>query len=71
MNENTAGEVIALIVNEEKEKAKAAEDIRQAVATYQGQATLGKIINVVLHEGRRPLNYFRNEVPRISRFKRD
>ncbi|HBZ8092985.1 TPA: sensor histidine kinase [Klebsiella variicola subsp. variicola] len=70
MNENTAGEVIALIVNEEKEKAKAAEDIRQAVATYQGQATLGKIINVVLHEGRRPLNYFRNEVPRISRFKK-
>lgn len=70
LNENTTGEVIALIVNEENEKAKAAEEIRQAVATYQGQATLGKIINVVLHEGRRPLNYFRNEVPRIGRFKR-
>ena len=25
-------------------------------------------MNVVLHEGRRPLNYFRNEVPRIDRF---
>ncbi|HGM4740940.1 TPA: ATP-binding protein [Serratia marcescens] len=68
MAESAAGEVIALITHEEEEKAKTAEDIRQAVATYQGQATLGKIINVVLHEGRRPLNYFRNEVPRISRF---
>lgn len=70
MAESTAGEVIALISREEEEKTKAAEDIRQAVATYQGQATLGKIINVVLHEGRRPLNYFRNDVPRISRFRK-
>ncbi|CAI1036021.1 Globin-coupled histidine kinase [Serratia quinivorans] len=70
MAESAAGEVIALITHEEEEKAKAAEDIRQAVATYQGQATLGKIINVILHEGRRPLSYFRNEVPRISRFRK-
>ncbi len=70
MTEKTASEVLALITREEEEKTKTAEDIRQAVATYQGQATLGKIINVVLHEGRRPLNYFRNEVPRISRFRK-
>lgn len=70
MAESSASEVIALIDREEEEKTKAAEDIRQAVATYQGQATLGKIINVVLHEGRRPLNYFRNDVPRISRFRK-
>ena len=62
------GGVIDIINRQEEEKSKAAEEIRQAVATYQGQATLGKIINVVLHEGRRPLNYFRNEVPRINRF---
>ncbi|MEW5680292.1 ATP-binding protein [Comamonas kerstersii] len=70
MAENTASEIIDLISREEEEKTKAADDIRQAVATYQGQATLGKIINVVLHEGRRPLNYFRNDVPRISRFRK-
>ena len=70
MAESAAREVIELINQEENEKSKTAEDIRQAVATYQGQATLGKIINVVLHEGRRPLNYFRNEIPRISRFQR-
>lgn len=70
ITEHAASEVIALIDKEEEDKAHAAEDIRKAVATYQGQATLGKIINVVLHEGRRPLNYFRNEVPRISRLRK-
>lgn len=68
MKEQEANEVIELITSEEKNKEKTAEEIRQAVATYQGQATLGKIITVVMHEGRRPLNYFRNEVPRINRF---
>ena len=68
MNEKSAEEVIELISREEEEKSQTVEEIRQAIATYQGQATLGKIMNVVLHEGRRPLNYFRNEVPRIDRF---
>ena len=69
MKNDVADEVIDLISREEEEKAKTVEEIRRVVATYQGQATLGKIISVVLHEGRRPLNYFRNEVPRISRFR--
>ncbi|WP_429011508.1 ATP-binding protein [Aeromonas veronii] len=69
IGQSAADEVIILINREEEEKAHAADDIRRAVATYQGQATLGKIINVVLHEGRRPLNYFKNEVPRISRLR--
>lgn len=70
MKEQAADEVITLITNEETSKEKSAEEISRAVATYQGQATLGKIITVVMHEGRRPLNYFRNEVPRISRFQK-
>lgn len=68
MSKKAALEVIELIAHEEEEKTKTAESIRQAVATYQGQATLGNIMNVVLHEGRRPLGYFKNEVPRINRF---
>ncbi len=50
-----------------EDKNKTAEGIRQAVAIYQGQVTLGKIINVILHEGRRPLSYFRNQIPRIRK----
>ena len=58
-------EIIGLISKEEEAKNRIVEDIRQAVAIYQGQATLGKIINVVLHEGRRPLSYFKNQVPNL------
>ncbi|AWC92975.1 TPA: ATP-binding protein [Morganella morganii subsp. morganii] len=69
MTEKAVNDVIDLITLEEETKANVADDIRKAVATYQGQATLGKIIHIVLHEGRRPLSYFKNEIPRISRFQ--
>ena len=62
----TSDKIIDIISREEEEKNKIADEIRQAVAVYQGQATLGKIINVVLHEGRRPLNYFRNQIPNLQ-----
>ena len=57
--------ILDIIDREEEEKNKVVEEIRRTVAIYQGQATLGKIINVILHEGRRPLNYFRNEIPNL------
>ena len=60
-----ANEIIDIIDREEEEKNRVADEIRQAVAIYQGQATLGKIINVILHEGRRPLGYFKNQIPHI------
>lgn len=59
-------EVIDIISRKEQENNVIIDDIRQAVAIYQGQATLGKIINVILHEGRRPLNYFRNNISNLS-----
>ena len=65
VNKTATDEIIAIIDREEEEKNKVAEELRQAVAVYQGQATLGKIINVILHEGRRPLNYFRNQIPNL------
>ena len=61
----TAEEVIELIDQDAADKNKVAEEIRQAIAIYQGQATLGKIINVILHEGRRPLSYFQNQIPNL------
>jgi len=60
-------EIIDIIDREAEKKEKIVDDIRQTVAVYQGQATLGKIINVILHEGRRPLHYFRNQIPRLNR----
>ncbi len=61
-----ADEVINIINQKEDENNRIAEDIRNTVAIYQGQATLGKIINVILHEGRRPLNFFKNQIPTIA-----
>jgi signal transduction histidine kinase len=65
IDKKTTEEIIDLISKEEENKEKIADEIRQTVAIYQGQATLGKIINVILHEGRRPLSYFINQIPRI------
>ncbi|WP_426223575.1 sensor histidine kinase [Psychrobacter sp. DWR1-2-3] len=52
-------DIVNLISKEEKEKSKALLDIKRQIAVYQGQATLGKIVNVVIHEGRKPLQYFK------------
>lgn len=65
VDRKTADEIIEIISREAEDKNKVADEIRQTVAIYQGQATLGKIINVILHEGRRPLNYFRNQIPNL------
>ena len=59
----TTDEVVALIDTDERRRSESAKRLRDTIAVYQGQATLGKIINVVLHEGRRPLSYFRNQFP--------
>jgi len=70
VEEGVVNSVLETIKNEESVKNKALEDIRQAIAIYQGQATLGKIINVILHEGRHPLSYFKNQIPHLH-FYRD
>lgn len=66
IDKKTTDEIIDIISRDAEDKNKAADEIRQAVAIYQGQATLGKIINIILHEGRRPLNYFRNQIPNLQ-----
>jgi len=65
VDRKTTDEIIEIISRDAEDKNKVADEIRQTVAIYQGQATLGKIINVILHEGRRPLNYFRNQIPNL------
>ncbi len=66
VDRKTVDEIITILSKKEDENNLIAEDIRKAVAVYQGQATLGKIINVVLHEGRRPLNVFKNQIPNLE-----
>lgn len=61
----TITEIEDILSKEQTKKNEAIEEIKRTVAVYQGQATLGKIINIVLHEGRRPLNYFKNQIPNL------
>lgn len=54
-----------LISDKEQENNSVANDLKQIIALYQGQATLGKIVNVIMHEGRKPLGYLRNQIPTV------
>lgn len=60
--------VATAIERKEKQIAEVAQKWSEQIAVYQGQATLGKIVNFVLHEGRKPLNYMRNQIPNFRTF---
>lgn len=63
VSKSASDAVMAAISDAEKEKNTVIQSIKEAVALYQGQATMGKIVEVTLHEGRKPLSFFRNQVP--------
>ena len=44
----------------EKESEKIARNIQEQIAMYQGQATLGKIMDIIMHEVKKPLSWFNN-----------
>jgi len=67
VSKKTTSEVMALIESDGQERSGIVSRLRDQIAVYQGQATLGKIINIVLHEGRKPLSYFRNMYPLLHR----
>ncbi|MCK4529334.1 sensor histidine kinase [candidate division WOR-3 bacterium] len=60
-----------IIEKTERRKIDTLEQIKDTVAMYQGQITLGKIIMVIMHEGRKPLKYLKEQSPRISRWIRE
>ncbi len=55
--------IINAINEQEREQNEIAQSLKNTVAIYQGQATMGKIVNVVIHEGRKPVSFFNNQVP--------
>ena len=57
-----------IIVKTEKRKSDILEQIKNTIAMYQGQVTLGKMIMVIIHEGRKPLKYLKEQSPRIARW---
>jgi signal transduction histidine kinase len=66
VSDTVVSNITELLEKDFVEKQKAYERVSKAVAIYQDQATLGKIMNVVVHEGRRPLNFFKNQIPNLE-----
>ena len=59
------------IDKEQRKKSKEYQNVRETIALYQGQATLGKITHIVLHEGRKHIKVI-NEVPvRLIKWARE
>ena len=54
--------------SEKQKKAGFVRKIRDTIAVYQGQATLGKITHVLLHEGRKHLKYISETMPRVVKW---
>lgn len=55
------------LIKLEKEKQETFEEIKDEVAIYQKHTTLGNVINVVLHEGRKPLTWYKHSIPQLIR----
>lgn len=57
-----------VLESEKQKKLGYARKIRDTIAIYQGQATLGKITHVLLHEGRKHIKYITETVPRVIKW---
>ena len=67
VKETIIDEIMDLINQDAEDKIKKVERVSRVVAIYQGQATLGKIVDVIHHEGRHALGYFRDWIPYLRR----
>lgn len=68
VKDDTISEITKLIKQEEERKTVLLENIQKTIAVYQGQATLGKIVSFILHEGRKSIHFFKNESPVLRRY---
>lgn len=70
IDEETTELILEKVEKEERKQTNIADELRQIVASYQGQATLGNIVRVVLHEGRKPLGFFKNRLSLIKEWSK-
>lgn len=71
LSDEVFSKVKNVIEEEAKEKAEQFEEIKKIIARYQGQVTLGKILTVVFHEGRKPLNALKQHPTFISAWSQE
>lgn len=66
ISQNRIEAIRGVLADTGREKEELIGQIQETIAIYQGQATLGKIIMVLLHEGRKPIGYFKDMVPVLN-----
>jgi signal transduction histidine kinase len=71
VSDTVSKQVQQIIEEEAKEKIGQLEEIKKTIARYQGQVTLGKIMTVVFHEGRKPLNALKQHPRFISEWSKE
>lgn len=67
VREDVRKKILALIDTQQQANTKNADALKRIVAIYHGQATIGKIVHILLHEGRKPLGYFVNASKYIAK----
>lgn len=67
-DEGVIRDINTIISKELSNKSKDFDRIQDTLALYEGQVTLGKIVGVLMHEGRKPVKYIDEQAPRISRW---
>lgn len=56
------------VINEDiKEKEIIVEKIEREFSVYQGQATLGKMVDVIIHESRKPIGWLKSQTSTLKR----
>jgi signal transduction histidine kinase len=71
VSETISTQVKQIIEEEAKEKGEELDEIKKTIAKYQGQVTLGKIMTVVFHEGRKPLNALKQHPKFITEWSKE
>ncbi len=71
ISDSVSAQVKLVIDEEAKVKETQLEEIKRIIARYEGQVTLGKIMTIVLHEGRKPLNALKQHPKFISEWTKE
>lgn len=66
---NKVEAVVGKVVQKEQKKKKIeSKKIKEQIALYEGQATLGQVSHVLLHEGRKSVKYLSEVSPRLKKW---
>ena len=66
IEKDIADKLEQIVEEDEKEKHDKIKELTTNISKYEGQATLGKIVDLIMHEIRKPLMWFKTQSLTIS-----